>query len=156
MKSIIVITAMAAATLTLATQADARGFKLSPRSTSFTASGPTSLTANGITLACTSTFTGATDSKGKGSITGFSATGQTGCTSVVGSNFPWTAKAMSSTTIRFSNVQVGIPTVGINCGPGNITATDNASGSVHFNATLNPGACMVSGTVQSSPAITIQ
>ncbi|MBA3810912.1 MAG: activator of alkane oxidation [Caulobacteraceae bacterium] len=151
MKSIVAIAAIAA--LGLAGQASA--FSLSPKNTNFTASGPTSLTANGITLACTSTFTGKTNKKGTGKITGFSAVGQPGCTSVVGSNFPWNAKATSATNIKFTNVQVGIPSFGINCGPGTVNSTDNASGQVTFNATLNPGNCQVSGTVQSSPAITI-
>ncbi len=151
MKSIIAIAAIAA--LGLAGQASA--FSLSPTSTKFTASGPTSLTANGVTLACTSTFTGKTTSTGTGKVTGFSATGQAGCTSIVGSNFPWKAKAISATDIKFTGVQVGIPGFGINCGPGTVVAQDNNTGAVTFNATLNPGNCQVSGTVQSVPAITI-
>ncbi len=153
MKSIIAIAALAATTLSFATQADA--FKLSPPRTHFTASGPTSLTANGVTLACTSTFTGVTTRKGTGKITAFAASGQTGCTSVVGSNFPWSVKAINATTVKISNVQVGIPGFGINCGPGSVNANDNGSGAISFNTTLNPGACMVSGTVQSTPPITI-
>ncbi|MGI8839555.1 MAG: activator of alkane oxidation, partial [Caulobacteraceae bacterium] len=148
---IIAIAAMSAATLGLATQADA--FKLSPPSTHFTATGPTSLTANGVTLACTSTFTGSTNKKGRGKITGYHATGQSGCSSIV-ATLPWSAKATSATNIRFSNVMVAIPGL-VSCGPGTVNATDNASGQVTFNATLNPGGCMVNGTVQSSPAITI-
>ncbi len=153
MKSIIAIAALSVATFGLATEASA--FKFSPPSTSFTASGPTSLTANGITLACTSTFTGSTNARGKGKVTGFSASGGLGCTSVVGSNFPWKAKAISATTAKFTGVQVGIPGLGINCGPGSVTATDNGSGAITFNATLNPGNCMVSGTVQTTPPVTI-
>ncbi len=152
MKSIIAIAALSVATFSFATQADA--FKLSPPSTHFTIKGPTSLTANGVTLACTSTFKGKTTASGTGKITSFSATGQTGCTSVVGSNFPWSAKATSATNVLISNVAVSIPGL-VSCGPGSVNATDNASGQFTFNAILNPGNCMVSGTVQSTPHIVI-
>jgi hypothetical protein len=151
MKSIIAIVALGATTLGFATQADA--FKLSPPSTSFTASGPTSLSAGGATLACTSTFTGHTTAAGVGKITGFSASGQAGCSSIV-ATLPWTAKAVTATAIVFSRVAVAIPGL-VTCGPGRVRSHDNASGAVTFNATLNPGNCTVSGTVQSSPVITI-
>jgi hypothetical protein len=152
MKSIIAIAALSVATFGLATQADA--FRLSPASTKITIKGPTSLTANGVTLSCTSTFKGKTTAKGKGKITSFSATGETGCTSIVGSNFPWSARATPATNVLISNVAVSIPGL-VSCGPGSVNASDNASGQFVFNATLNPGNCMVSGTVQSTPAVTI-
>lgn len=151
MKSIIAIVALSASTFGLATQADA--YKLSPPSTRFTASGPTSLTANGVTLSCTSTFKGHTTAKGHAKISYFSATGELGCSTLVGT-MPWTAKAISATTVAFSNVEVSLPGV-VTCGPGTVDGTDSSTGVVSFNATLNPGNCAVSGTVQSSPAITI-
>ena len=55
MKTMIGLTALTAATVALAGQADA--FKLSPPG-KWTASGPTSLTANGSTIQCTSNFSG--------------------------------------------------------------------------------------------------
>ena len=152
MKSIIAIAALSAATFGLATQAEA--FKLSPPSTNFTASGATSLTANGTMLNCTSTFTGKTTATGRGKITGFSAVGDPGCNLIVAQP-PWGARAISATKIKFTNVSVSIAAFGIQCGPGTVVAHDNANGQVTFNATLNPGACMVNGTVQSTPAITI-
>ena len=152
MKSIIAIAALSVATLGFVTQADA--FKLSPASTKFVASGPTTLSQGTSTLHCTSTFKGKTTATGKGKITGFSAVGDPGC-SLITATLPWTAKATSATNIKFSNVAVAITALGISCGPGTVNATDNASGQVTFNATLNPGGCMVSGTVQSMPAITI-
>ena len=151
MKSVIAITVLSAATLGLATQASA--YKFSPPSTHFTATGPTSLTANGVTLNCTSTFTGSTDAAGRGKVTGFSASGIAGCSSVT-ATLPWPAKAVNAKTGKFTNVQVAVPGL-VTCGPGSVKAKDNASGQITFDATLDPGNCHVSGTVQSSPPVTI-
>ena len=153
MKSIIAIAALSAATFGLATQADA--FKLSPPSTNFTAQGTTTLTSPGFPpLTCTSTFSGKTTATGRGKITGFSAVGDPGC-NLITAALPWGARAISATKIKFTNVSVSIAAFGIQCGPGTVVAHDNANGQVTFNATLQPGNCMVSGTVQSTPAITI-
>lgn len=152
MKTMIALTALTAATVALAGQADA--FKLSPAG-KWTATGPTNLTANGSSISCTSNFGGTISSKGAGKVTSFSATGSNPACSLVQATLPWKAKAISATQIKFSNVAVGIPAAGISCGPGSIVATDNGSGAITFNSTLNPGNCQVSGTVQSTPPVVI-
>lgn len=151
MKTIAAIAVLSMVTFGLASQANA--FKFSPPSTSFTASGPTSLTANGTTLACTWTFTGKTDAAGLFKVGGFSATGMAGCTSVEASNLPWLATATTAKNAMFTNVEVLVPAV-FTCGPGSVKARDNASGQITFHAKM-PGPCTFSGTVQTVPPVTI-
>lgn len=154
MKFIIAIASLGAATLSFATQAEAS--KLSPPSTHFYAVGQFTLTQNGVTLTCTEArFSGDTNKKGKGHITAFSASGQTNCYSLVGSDLPWPMIVDKYGVIKFLNVQFGNSRLGINCGPGTVRATDNGSGAFTFHDVLYPGRCIISGMVQSTPPITI-
>src|SRR5215472_13429472 len=72
----------------------AAAWHLTPKSTTFSGSGNTSATKLGVTLACTASFKGDTDSSGIGYINSGSFSGEVGCSSVVLKNLPWTSTAV--------------------------------------------------------------
>ena len=150
MKSIIAIATIGALALGLASQANAASlYKLSPIG-KFTASGATTLSGPAGTLSCTSTFSGTVNKY----VTGFSAVGDAGCSSLV-ATLPWPAQAINATTIAFKKVTVGIPGF-FTCGglTQKTNVTDDANGLVGFNTSLN-GGCTTSGSVQTLPKVLI-
>jgi hypothetical protein len=124
MKSILALAAVGVAALGFAGSASA--FKLSPASTKFTGTGPTSATLNGITLACHAILRGATNALGVGHVTGGSFSGAVGCTAVKFTGTPWLAKATTATTGTVYNIDFSSP-LGA-CGPANMV--DSLSGGV--------------------------
>lgn len=152
MKAYKTICLAALATFGLSTAAAAQ--TVTPVSTNFTASGPTSLTSGGTRLNCTSTFRGTTSADGRtASITSASLAGF-GCGLVSATNLPWTVTAQSTTAITVSGVAVNVPFA--TCGPSNLSAAyNNATGQMTFaNAPLAPN-CSVTGTLTTSPTLTI-
>jgi hypothetical protein len=147
MNSITAITAVGLVSLAGA----ANAFEFSPESKTFVGTGPTSATLNGITLACTGTLHGKTTKTGIGKVTSGSFTGAAGCSSVGLQGLPWTMKATGASTATVANVTFTSP-IG-NCGPANLPV--NVSGGVisFTNATL--GNCKVSGTLTTTPTISI-
>jgi hypothetical protein len=147
------ITAIAVAGVGLATSAQAYHF--SPVATKFTATGPTTLSQNGQTINCTSKFTGKTNATGSsGNITGLSITGSDiRCGLVSGTNFPWKGKPTGATTGKVMNAEVTSP-LGT-CGPGTVSPIGLSGGVITFNNILNPGSCKVTGTVTTSPTLSV-
>jgi len=90
----------AAAVLTFATVAPAAAYHLEPKSTSFTGTGNTQATKNGITLKCKAKFQGHVDANGVGWVDSGTFTGQVGCTSVGLGGLPWKSVAKSATKVR--------------------------------------------------------
>lgn len=125
---------------------------LIPESTNFTGKGNTSATKNGITLKCTASLTGYTDSTGIGYVTGGTFTGELGCSSVSLQNLPWKSTAVSSTMVDIQNVTFSSP-IG-NCGPTTL-ATKLIGGYVSFNNAQLKGNCKVSGKIKTSPKLSI-
>lgn len=153
MRSLTALATIALVSFGFASGASASKFKLSPASTKFTATGATTLVKGGVTVPCTANFKGATNAMGVGKVTAATFTGSALCTSITAGSLPWKAQAINATTANILLVVVNSP-LGT-CGPGTVPVTDNASGQLGFNSTLNPGACGVSGTLQTSPVITI-
>ncbi len=118
MKLFTVIAAVGLVSAGLADGANAAGFKFSPPSTKFTATGPTSATLNGVTLPCTGTLKGSTTATGVGKVTGGSFTGQIGCSSVTFTGVPWKMTATTATTATIFGVDFSTP-LG-SCGPANL------------------------------------
>lgn len=127
-------------------------FELNPESTSFTGTGTTSATKNGITLMCNATFKGKVNSAGVGKVTGGSFSGQVGCSSVGLSNLPWKSVAINATQVKIHNVTFTSP-IG-NCGPGNLTV-GLSGGVISFNNQALPGGCTVSGSITTTPSLSI-
>ncbi len=130
----------------------AAAYHLTPESTSFTGTGTTSATKNGVTLSCTANFTGKVGATGVGKITGGTFSGALGCSSVTLQNLPWTSKAVSATNVKISNVTFASP-IG-NCGPGALKVTLKG-GVVSFTNLALPGGCTVSGSITTSPTLSI-
>jgi hypothetical protein len=152
MKTFTTLAAVALVSFGFANSASA--FKLSPPSTKFKASGSTSLTKSGVTVPCTANFVGKTSAKGTGKITGASFTGSSTCTAIQATGLPWQAKAISATTANINNVSVNAGPLGT-CGPSTVPVQISGSGAITFNNVVLTGGCSVSGTVQSTPAVTI-
>ena len=150
MKPIIAIAA--AISFAIAGTAPAFAYHLIPESSDFTGSGKTSATKNGITLKCNANFTGNVNRKGVGLITGGSFTGAVGCSSVGLGGLPWKSVATSATKIKIVNVSFTSP-IG-DCGPGNLVVK-LSSGVITFKGKALPGGCTVSGTVTTSPTLSI-
>lgn len=126
---------------------------LVPESTDFTGAGNTSATKSGITLKCSASLTGDTDSSGVGYITGGSFTGQIGCTSVALENLPWTSTAVSAKDVDIDNVTFSSP-IG-DCGPSTLVVKLSKAGVFTWKNAALAGGCKISGTITTSPKITI-
>jgi hypothetical protein len=130
----------------------ASAWHLTPENTSFTGKGSTSATKNGITLKCTANFTGNVDGSGVGYVTGGTFSGALGCSAVTLQNTPWTSTAVSATKVNIANVTFSSP-IG-NCGPGTVPTTLKL-GVIRFKSVSLAGGCVVSGTVTTSPKLSI-
>ncbi len=151
MKALIATAAMSLATLGFATSASA--FTFSPSHTKFKATGQVSLTQNGTTLACTANFRGATSATGReGRIIAANFSGAGGCTAIKANSLPWKVLPTSLSTIKIEQLSLTSPQ-GL-CGPDPVQA-DLSGGVISFNTTLLPGNCQFSGSLATTPTITI-
>ena len=130
----------------------AAAYHLSPENASFTGTGTTSATKNGITLKCKAKFQGHVDSNGVGWVDSGSFTGQLGCTSVGLGNLPWKSLARTATKANIYNVAFTSP-IG-NCGPGTVP-TKLVDGIIKFANVPLSGGCTVSGKITTSPTLSI-
>ncbi len=131
-----------------------------PPNTLFSAIGPTNLVKGSISLACTSTFNGHTNTDGTADITSASFSGGPlgACATVTATNLPWHVVATSLTTAVISNVTVNLP-LGIGtCGPGSITANWTPH-TLSFTGQVLPATsganCVASGSL-AAPLIEVQ
>ena len=152
MKKAIAITAAGLMSFGTVCATPAAAYHLIPESTTFTGTGKTSATKNGITLPCTANFAGKTTAAGVGYISSGSFTGQVGCSSVGLGGLPWKSVAKSATKVVIYNVSFTSP-IG-NCGPGNI-ATKLTNGVIKFTNVPLAGGCTVSGSIKTTPTISI-
>jgi hypothetical protein len=130
----------------------AAAYHLSPENSSFTGSGSTSATKNGVTLKCKAKFKGHVDANGIGFVDSGSFTGQVGCTSVGLANLPWQSTAKSATKVAIANVAFTSP-IG-NCGPGTVN-TKLVDGVISFKNVALAGGCTVSGKITTNPTLSI-
>ena len=152
MKKAIAITAAGLMSLGIVGTTPALAYHLIPESATFDGTGKTSATKSGVTLPCTADLQGSVDSKGRGSVTGGSFSGQVGCSSVGLLGTPWKALAKTATTAVISNVEFSSP-IG-NCGPGNLKVKVK-NGKITFKNAPLPGGCTISGTIKTSPTLSI-
>ncbi|WP_394846755.1 hypothetical protein LZC95_04735 [Pendulispora brunnea] len=129
-------------------------FRLNPASTNFTASGSMTLKKGLVTLNCTASFSGATDAAGAGKVTAASFSGSSLCSGLTSANLPWPIVPSSTTQVSVQNVRVNT-SLGA-CGPSNLAAAyNNTNGSLTFSNASLSGGCSVSGTLTTSPRITV-
>jgi len=152
MKKAIAITAAGLMSFGTVCATPAAAYHLIPESTTFTGAGKTSATKNGITLPCTANFKGNTNATSVGSITSGTFSGQIGCSSVGLGGLPWKALAKSATKVIIYNVSFTSP-IG-NCGPGNLP-TKLTNGVIKFTNVALAGGCTVSGSIKTTPTISI-
>ncbi len=152
MKKAFAVTFAGILSLGIAGTTPAAAYHLIPENTDFTGTGKTSATKNGITLKCDATFQGHVDSKGVGFVDSGTFTGQLGCESVGLGGLPWKAPAKSATKVIINNVSFTSP-IG-NCGPGKIPVKVK-SGVIKFTDVPLAGNCTVSGSITTSPTLSI-
>jgi hypothetical protein len=153
MNSTIAFAAAGLISLGIVGSTPAAAFHLSPTG-NFTGEGKTSATKNGVTLPCIAHFTGKVTTAGVGYVTSgtFTDNGGIGCTSVKLSHLPWRAVAVNARRARIANVTFTSP-IG-NCGPGYLPVALK-NGVIRFTTVALPGGCTVSGTITTSPKVSI-
>jgi hypothetical protein len=120
-----------------------------PVSTTFTASGPTSLAVLGVPVPCTSTFVLVTDPSGNVSVTQATFSGSSTCTAIHANGLPWSVSLPTTTAATINSVSVSA--LGITCA-GNVGATVSGS-SITLGGSL--GVCSVNGTLGVSPTFSV-
>ncbi len=156
MKKVIAIAAAAVITVGFAGSALAVPH-LVPEKTNFTADGTSTLMKSGATVICNSHYVGHTSATGTAVVTAatYSPTAvnpNPACAVISATGLPWPVKATSLTAGKFARVSVSSP-LGT-CGPGTVVVAISSGGVVSYNTTLNPGACGINGSAQTTPAIT--
>lgn len=152
MKVLATVGAVALMTFGLAAQTPAQAFSLNPKGAGFSASGPTTLTQGGVTISCTTTVGGSINAAGVGSIAGAAFAGGGFCPLITAANLPWIVTATGLTTATVSGVEVITP-LGV-CGPSPISGT-LIGGVFTFVGQALAGGCVVSGTLATTPIVTI-
>ncbi len=154
MKNLPAIAAIGVLSLGFASAASAAGF--SPAATKFTASGEIMVTQNGATTTCAASLKGATNKSGKeGRI--YSATfsgANPNCASLAAATLPWKIEPNPAGGGNFRIEQFTLISSVGTCGPDRLPAR-LSGGVITFNHTLNPGACQVSGSLTTSPTISV-
>ncbi|WP_186192256.1 hypothetical protein [Burkholderia gladioli] len=137
----------------------ADGNPMNPNGEPFSATGGTTLTKGSITANCTATFNGTITTTGIVTITSTSFTGGGLCGLIQGSATsanPWTGQADTATQLTINNAQVSASLLGT-CGPSQVvTAWNNAGSSLTFNNAILTPNCSVTGTVVTSPLLSVQ
>jgi len=126
-----------------------------PLNTTFSASGATSLTAGGITVACTSTFTLVSGANVANNTTVTQAvfTGSNPiCASLTAQGLPWQVTYNSTTAATIQNVSIRTP---LTTCAGNVSAAINsAASSITISGNVGSG-CTASGVLAVSPAFQV-
>lgn len=121
-----------------------------PTNTTFTASGPTSMTQLGVTIHCNSTFTLVSDGSGNVTVTQATfAAGNPLCPALSTSVLPWPVSFGSTTNAVINHVQVASA---LGACSGNVNASIENS---HIRLSGALGLCAVSGDLTAVPAFTV-
>jgi hypothetical protein len=149
------LTLAAIALVSAATAQSAQAYSFTPKSTSFTATGSLQLTALGATVTCRTALTGATTANGLASITGarFSGTSSV-CALVKAAALPWPMTARSLVRATIGGVTISGGAAGT-CGPSRIAIAVTEAGKLKFHDVTLSGPCSATGSLQTSPVITI-
>jgi len=152
MKTLLSMTAIALTALAAANTASA--FSFSPTSTHFAATGTLKLTADGVTVSCKTSLTGATTATGGASISGAKFSGSSFiCADITPTGLPWAMTANSATKATIDGI--GVSGGGSSCGPSNVPITVSKTGAFKFANVSISGGCMANGTLKTSPVIKI-
>lgn len=157
MKRFKLIPVGAAMALFLAASASAYAVSVSPAG-AISLTGATTLTKGIVSVSCTANFVGSVTSSGAISITSAKFSGGSLCTGVTASQLPWTGAVTSSTGLSLNGVAVN--TLLGACGPSTVKAsiTQNATlreTTIGLTSQALSGGCTVSGTLTTTPFLTI-
>ncbi|RKP46365.1 hypothetical protein D7S89_17140 [Trinickia fusca] len=124
--------------------------------------GSTTLGKSGITIGCTANLVGTITSTGEITITSAKFSGNSLCSAVTGTGLPWTGAVLTTTGLQLHNVavDVNVPLLGGACGPTPVagTITENTTAKetlIGLHNQLLSGGCSVSGTLQTTPYLTV-
>lgn len=124
--------------------------------------GATTLGKSGISVSCTANLVGTITSSGEITITSAKFTGNSLCSVVTANKLPWTGAVLSTTALSLNNVSVdvNVPLLGGICGPSPVAAsiTENTTLKetlIGLHSQVLSGGCTVSGTLQTTPFLTV-
>jgi hypothetical protein len=134
------------------TSSPAAAFHFVPVNTAFQASGTVGFVQGMVGYVCTLDAIGKTGARGKAKITKVTLTGNDDCTATKAIHLPWRIKASGPSGAKIKSLGFTGP-VG-ECGPGPGAIQVDGAGHWSFDLLLPP-TCIVSGSLTTSPAITI-
>lgn len=158
MKSFKFIPVGAAMALFLAASASAYAVTVAPAGP-ISLTGSTTLKKGLVSVSCTATMAGSISGSGAISITSASFAGNSLCTGITATQLPWTGNVGTPTSLSLNNVAVN--TLLGACGPSTVAAsiTENPTQKETTIGLTNQslsGGCEVSGTLTTTPYLTIQ
>lgn len=131
----------------------AAAFHFIPINTAFQASGTVGFVQGTVAYVCTLDAKGKTGALGKVKITDVKLTGSDNCSATKAIHLPWKIKATGPSGAKIRKLGFTGPIGECGPGPGAIQAIDGA-GNWSFDLVLPP-TCIVSGSLATSPAMTI-
>ncbi len=157
MKSFKLIPVGAAMALFLAASASAYAVTISPAGP-ISLIGSTTLKKGIVSVSCTANMVGSVSSTGAISITSAKFAGNSLCTGITALQLPWTGDVLTTTSLSLSGVAVN--TLLGACGPSTIAAsiTENTTQketTIGLTDQALSGGCTVSGTLTTTPYLTI-
>ena len=148
------ITLAVAALAVLSLAGTANAYSFTPTNTTFAATGTLMLTAAGAAVNCNTNLGGKTSAKGGASITSAVFSGSSPvCKLITPTGLPWKTTAKSATKAIIANVAVSGG--GGSCGPTKVNITVSPGGAFTFHNAKLSGGCVIDGTLQTAPVITI-
>lgn len=158
MKSFKLIPVGAALAWFVASAAPAFAVTVSPAGP-FSLTGSTTLMKNGLPVACTAAMAGTITSSGAVEITSGRFSGNSLCSLVTPTGFPWKGQVNSTTGLTLNGVAVDT-TLG-NCGPSTINTsiienTQQRETLIGMSSQVLSGNCSVSGSLSTTPFLTVQ
>jgi hypothetical protein len=125
--------------------------------------GSTTLTKSGHSIGCKATMAGNVDSAGAISITAASFSGAPMCSLITPAHLPWTGQVTNTAGLTLDKVavDVAVPMLGGQCGPTTVNAsivqsTPQKETAINISQQQLTGGCEVSGTLTTTPFLTVK
>ena len=133
----------------------ARAFTFAPKSAGFTATGSVVIAKPTGQINCGMTAKGFTTAIGTAKITAASFTpGVAACANTAAQGLPWPAKAVGAGKGKIAHVSLIGAFTGA-CGPAVVPITVSGAGVWAFSNASLPGGCKISGSLHTTPHITV-
>lgn len=124
---------------------------LSPVDQKFHMLGFVSVSAPQLGLTCNVRIEGRVDANGLARVSYANIKSANGCMKVSFSGLPWKFSATGTGTGKIGKVIIDGPLTA--CGPRTVPVEISGAGEISFNNVTMPGKCSISGSLQSTPAI---